>query len=469
MRQLEENTMSFSNFVGEPEFVLSEKEEVYPQIHPVTMEDVTLHVPVEVEKLQKAMENKDLKDLAHELKSPGRPNEKKVGKRLADLSAEARKDMISKGVLKVDGNNIYVTGGQVRNFVMHHYHQIAHVSTGWDLATEASPEVLKLIIEQGKKSGILPQDVHVRNAEGKFHTHEIVYNKLTFPLYAFPFVNYQNAPRMYLQTLKQNFTLNALYYSVKEKKIYDFHGGLADLRRQVVRPVGSAKKKFKENPLYPLMAVRLHAMMNRGGAESIEDDIKDEISTFDIGRDTDPRLIHDEFMLGLKSALDKQKYVQILGDLGLLKQVFRGMKVNPRAKVLDAKIPVVAVAQILEPNVPNFVGVREQLVHLGYPQTEANSVAFLLKLPYYGEHTAQEFQEDRLKSGVSVKTIEAFARTNALKNEKWLKSQLLGNNFPRPLKDKHPVAGDDNTTGQFQKLANQVQGDRANPPQHFGP
>lgn len=467
MKVIKERTMNFSNYIGDPEFVLTEKEEVYPQLNPVTMEDVTLHVPPEINKLQKAFENKDLKDLQHELKSPGRPNEKKIGKRLADFSADARKDMISKGLLKIDGNNIYVTGGQVRNFVLHHYHQIAHESTGWDLATDASPETLKLIIAQGKKSGILPEDVHVREAKDKFNNLEIVFGKHVFPLSTFPFVNYQNAPRMYLHSTKQNMTANALYYSPKEKKIYDFHGGLADIRRQQARPVGNAKKKLRENPLYPLMAVRLHAMMNRSGSEAIEDELKQEISSFDLGRDVDPNSIREEFMKGIKSALDKQKYIHILADLGLLRQVFRGLKVDPRPKVLDAKVPVVVLAQILEPNVPNFVGVREQLIQLSYPQTEANSVAFLLRLPYYGEHTAQEFQDDRLKSGISIKTIEQFIRNNGMKNEKWLKSKLLKDNFPRPVNKPTEVAPEQGQ-GQFQKLTNQMQSDRMNPPQTFG-
>ena len=457
--------MNFSNYIGDPEFMLTEKEEVYPQLNPVTMEDVTLHVPPDIDRLQKAFENKDLKDLQHELKSPGRPNEKKVGKRLADLSPDTRKDMISKGLLKIDGNSIFVTGGQVRNFVLHHYHQIAHESSGWDLATDASPEVLKLIIEQGKKSGILSADVHLRETKDKFNNLEIVFGKNVYPLSTFPFVNYQNAPRMFLQSMKQNVTANALYYSVKEKKIYDFHGGLADLRRQTVRTIGNPKKKLRENPLYPLMVVRIHAMMNRTGVEGIEDDIKQEISSFELDREIDPTLIHHEFMKGLKNSLDKQKYVHILADLGLLKQIFRGLKTNPRPKILDAKIPVVAIAQILEPNVPNFIGVREQLIKLGYPQTEANSVAFILKLPYYGEYTSKEFQEDRLKSGISTKVIEQFASNNNLKNGKWLKSQL-GNNTPITVKELSKP--ENNSQRQFQKLLNQVHSDRMNPSQNFG-
>jgi tRNA nucleotidyltransferase/poly(A) polymerase len=348
----------------------------------------------------------------------------------------------------------------------HHYHQIAHESSGWDLATDASPEVLKLIIEQGKRSGILSHDVYLRETKDKFNNLEIVFGKNSYPLSTFPFVNYQNAPRMYLQSMKQNLTANALYYSVKEKKIYDFHGGLADLRRQSARPVGNVKKKLRENPLYPLILVRTHAMMNRSGIEGIEDDIKQEITSFELGRDVDPNLIREEFMKGLKSSLDKQKYVHVLADLGLLKQIFRGLKVDSRPRILDAKVPAVAIAQILEPNVPNFVGVREQLIKLSYPQTEANSVAFILKLPYYGEHTIKEFQEDRLKSGVSTKTIEQFANTNKLKNEKWLKSQMLGHNFPKPVKEKEPT--EQPQQGLFQKLANQVQSDRMNPPQNFG-
>lgn len=449
--------MSFSNYVGETQFVLKEeKEEVFPQLNPVTMEDVTLHVPPDIDKLIKAFDNPDLKDLQHELKSPGKPNEKKVGKRLADLAPDTRADLIKKGILKVDGQELFVTGGQVRNFVLHHYHQIAHESNGWDLATEASPETIKLIILQAKRSGILPEDVNVKEVSDKFHNLEITFGKNVYPLSTFPFVNFQNAPRMYLQSMKQNITANALYYSPKEKKIYDFHGGLSDLRRQISRPIGNYKKKLRENALYPLMIVRIHAMMNRGGAESIEEELKNEIGSFELPRDTDPKLIRDEFMRGIKSSLDKQKYVHILADLGLLNQVFRGLKTNSRPKIGDIKVPAVALAQILEPNVPNFVGVQERLIQLGYPTTEANSVAFLLKLPYYNEANEQEFNHDRLKSGISLKTIEQFVRINSLKNGKWIKSQLISN-YPRPTgKEPEPQPDNSGGSGSFLKMVNKV-------------
>lgn len=461
--------MSFSNYVGNTEFVLTEKEDnIYPQLNPVTMEDVLLHIPPEINKLVKAFDNPSLKDLQHELKSPGKPNEKKIGKHLADLAAETRKDLINKGILKLDNSNLYITGGQVRNYVIHHYHQIAHDSTGWDLATDASPEGFKLIIAQAKRDNLLPEDVHVRDVKDKFHNLEVVYGKNVYSVSTFPFVNYQNAPRMYLQSTKQNMTANALYYSPKEKKIYDFHGGLADLRRQVTRPIGNVKKKLHENPLYPLMLVNTHTMMSRSGIESIEDDIKHEINTFELPRDTDPASIRNEFLKGLKNALDKQKYIHILADLGLLKQMFHGLRVSNRPKIVDTKIPAVVLAQILEPNVPNFTGIREQLILLGYPSTEANSVAYLLKLPYYNQDTLSEFQADRIKSGVSTKTIEQFCRLNNLKNEKWIKSQLLGNNFPR-LIDKEPVHqdGEQSSGGEFLKMMNKMTSGQQAPLTHF--
>jgi tRNA nucleotidyltransferase/poly(A) polymerase len=449
--------MNFSNFIDNPKFLLREKEEVYPQQNPVTMEDVTLHVPPDITRLIKAFDNKDLKDLQHEMKSPGRPNDKKIGKRLADMSPEARKDLIGKGLLKIDGNSLFVTGGQVRNFVLHHYHQIAQSSEGWDLATDASPEALKLIIEQGKRSGILPNDIHVKEASGKFHNLEIVFGKTVYPVTTFPFVNYQDAPRMFLQSMKQNTTANALYYSPKEKKIYDFHGGLSDLNRQVTRPIGNIKKKLQENPLFPLIFVRTHAMMNRGGVEAIEADVRKEIEGFELDKNIDPNSIREEFMKGLKSSLDKQKYIHVLSDLGLLRQIFRGLKTEPRPRILDVKMPVAVIAQILEPNVPNFAGVREQLVKLAYPQTEANSVSFILKLPFYGDHNAEEFNQERLKSGVSIKTLESIIDSNGMKNSKWLKSQLLGHNFPKLIPIKPEVAPEAPQQGSFQKLSNQAQ------------
>jgi hypothetical protein len=216
--------------------------------------------------------------------------------------------------------------------------------------------------------------------------------------------------------------------------------------------VGNSKK-MKENPLYPLIAVRLHAMMNRDGAGSIENDLQQEIKNFSIPRDVSSNSIREEFMKGWKSALDKQKYVHILGDLGLLQQIFRGLKVNDHPKIVDTKIPAVTLAQILEPNVPNFTSVREILIKLSYQETEANNVVFLLKLPYYNEHTAKEFHQDRLKSGISVKTLQQFAQSNGMKNSRWIVEQL-NKQHPAPKfpEEEKPEQG----KGQFQKLVNRL-------------
>jgi hypothetical protein len=47
--------MSFSNYVEDAEFVLTEKEDIYPQLNPVTMEDVILHMPPDIDKIDKML------------------------------------------------------------------------------------------------------------------------------------------------------------------------------------------------------------------------------------------------------------------------------------------------------------------------------------------------------------------------------------------------------------------------------
>lgn len=55
---------------------------------------------------------------------------------------------------------------------------------------------------------------------------------------------------------RRDFTINALYYDAHENKILDFVQGLEDLRNKIIRTVGTAEKRFAEDQLRILRAVR---------------------------------------------------------------------------------------------------------------------------------------------------------------------------------------------------------------------
>lgn len=55
---------------------------------------------------------------------------------------------------------------------------------------------------------------------------------------------------------RRDFTINALFYDIDENKIYDFVGGLDDLAQQKIVAVGDPARRFEEDRLRILRAIR---------------------------------------------------------------------------------------------------------------------------------------------------------------------------------------------------------------------
>jgi poly(A) polymerase len=60
---------------------------------------------------------------------------------------------------------------------------------------------------------------------------------------------------------RRDFTVNALYFDPASEEIIDYHGGLADLRKRVLRMIGDPETRFREDPVRMLRAVRLAAKL----------------------------------------------------------------------------------------------------------------------------------------------------------------------------------------------------------------
>jgi len=60
---------------------------------------------------------------------------------------------------------------------------------------------------------------------------------------------------------RRDFTVNALYFDPATEEIVDYHGGLADLRRHLLRMIGDPETRFREDPVRMLRAVRLAAKL----------------------------------------------------------------------------------------------------------------------------------------------------------------------------------------------------------------
>lgn len=60
---------------------------------------------------------------------------------------------------------------------------------------------------------------------------------------------------------RRDFTVNSLYYDAETREIVDYVGGVADLKRGLLRVIGDPEERYREDPVRMLRAVRFAARL----------------------------------------------------------------------------------------------------------------------------------------------------------------------------------------------------------------
>ncbi len=156
--------------------------------------------------------------------------------------------------LRRAGYGAWIVGGAVRD-------RLRGVRPDdYDLATTASPEQISVLYPgQAKLVGAC---FGVTMLERSGHNFEIAtlredrsYQDGRHPAD----VRYTADPAV--DARRRDFTVNALFYDPESGEILDFVGGLDDLRHGILRCVGDARRRFREDYLRMLRLVRLAARM----------------------------------------------------------------------------------------------------------------------------------------------------------------------------------------------------------------
>ncbi|MFZ8929603.1 MAG: polynucleotide adenylyltransferase PcnB, partial [Pseudohongiellaceae bacterium] len=61
---------------------------------------------------------------------------------------------------------------------------------------------------------------------------------------------------------RRDFTVNALYYTVKNFEVTDYVNGIADLKKRELRMIGDPEQRYREDPVRVLRAIRLSAKLD---------------------------------------------------------------------------------------------------------------------------------------------------------------------------------------------------------------
>ncbi len=160
------------------------------------------------------------------------------------------------GKLQAGGFEAYVAGGAVRDLLL------GQPASDWDVATDARPEEVQQLFGHVVPTGI------------KHGTVTLVRGDAHYEITTYRTGRQGRFSRSLEEDLAyRDFTFNAMACDPLENRLVDPFEGAADLRRGVVRAVGSADGRFAEDPLRILRAVRFAALfrfrLQTGTAESI--------------------------------------------------------------------------------------------------------------------------------------------------------------------------------------------------------
>jgi poly(A) polymerase len=178
------------------------------------------------------------------------------------------RQLMSPNALKVlyrlnkNGFNAYLVGGGVRDILL------GLKPKDFDIATNATPDEIKVLFRNCRLIG------------RRFRLAHIVFGREIIEVATFR-GHHENAPKKIqgdTKTSKQSdagmllrdniygtieedaerrdFTINALYYSTNDFKVYDFADGIKDINDKVIRLIGDPETRYREDPVRMLRAIR---------------------------------------------------------------------------------------------------------------------------------------------------------------------------------------------------------------------
>ncbi|HHT0591857.1 TPA: polynucleotide adenylyltransferase PcnB [Legionella anisa] len=175
----------------------------------------------------------------------------------ADISSNALKVL---NRLIGAGFQAYIVGGSVRDLLLH------KAPKDFDVATDATPNQVKNLFRNGRIIGRRFKLVHIL-----FHR-EII-EVATFRSHvAIDESQLTNERGMLVRdnaygsldedAWRRDFTINSLYYNVSDSSIIDFTGGVSDVEEKLIRMIGDPIKRYQEDPVRMLRAIRFSAKLN---------------------------------------------------------------------------------------------------------------------------------------------------------------------------------------------------------------
>lgn len=209
--------------------------------------------------------------------------------------------------LQKAGHTAYFAGGCVRDELL------GRVPKDYDIATGATPDQVQDLFQrvtdlQGKSFGVLRVMIDDLAFEVATFRHDGTYTDGRRPesvTFATPEDDAQ----------RRDFTVNGLFLDPISEKIIDFVGGQADLKAGLLRAIGDAEKRFREDHLRLFRAIRFAANL---GFQIDPPTWESVCRLAPLGKELAPERVRDELIRSFTGP-HPQRAFDLLVDSGLMR------------------------------------------------------------------------------------------------------------------------------------------------------
>lgn len=193
------------------------------------------------------------------------------GPRILPLEAHGiRREQVQSCALKTTralreaGYTAFIVGGAVRDLLL------GREPKDFDVATDATPDEVKRVFRRARLIGRRFQIVHVYCGADLI---EVTTYRAATPQAE----DDEDESRVTAEdgmllrdnvfgsqeedAARRDFTINALYYDPEKQEVWDWHGGVEDARKKVLRMIGDPARRFREDPVRMLRAARFAAKL----------------------------------------------------------------------------------------------------------------------------------------------------------------------------------------------------------------
>lgn len=243
--------------------------------------------------------------------------------------------------LKKAGYEAYIVGGAVRDLLLNLRPK------DFDVATNATPEEVKRLFRRAFIIGRRFRIVHVVYGRGRSHeTIEVSTFRAHVEAKQSDTVSgNEKTSRQALAGMRhavdtsgrvlrdnvwgsqqedaarRDFTINAMYYDPQENIVVDYHGGIQDANKKMLRMIGDATTRYREDPVRIIRAVRFSAKLTALGFK-LEAKTKQAIAPcLDLLADIPQSRLFDETLKLLQTGHALASVTQ-LKTLGLLTGIY---------------------------------------------------------------------------------------------------------------------------------------------------